>query len=148
MLKIRDIQKRMVVIVMLLTMIISVLPVYEVNAFEAIQGEQGEEKDTLNIEDVQEEDDNFSDQVQEQQEQQLSDSIQEQQGQLVEQDKSSPIIEYLYVENPYQVTPGVQKIAVSFQEGLVLSNAVLTYEKEGVDTQLEVAADEIQEELV
>ncbi|WP_289301894.1 N-acetylmuramoyl-L-alanine amidase family protein [Sporofaciens musculi] len=147
MLKIRDIQKRMVVIVMLLTMIISVLPVYEVNAFEAIQGEQGEEKDTLNIEDVQE-DDNFSDQVQEQQEQQLSDSIQEQQGQLVEQDKSSPIIEYLYVENPYQVTPGVQKIAVSFQEGLVLSNAVLTYEKEGVDTQLEVAADEIQEDVV
>lgn len=58
---------------------------------------------------------------------------------------SEPLIKYIYVENPYQNTPGIQNIAVSFQDGINITNAVLTYEKEGTAELAEVSVSEVQE---
>ncbi len=138
MLKIRDIQKKILVIAMISTMVFSIVPVYHSYAFDASQDEQGEMNHTIDAEEIVD--------SQEGEQEELTDHIEEQQGQ--NQEKLSPFIQYLYVENPYQITPGVQNIAVSFQEGLVISSAVLTYEKEGTEGQLEVAANEIQEDVV
>ncbi len=58
---------------------------------------------------------------------------------------SESLIKYIYVENPYQNTPGIQNIAVSFQDGINITNAVLTYEKEGTAELAEVSVSEVQE---
>ena len=62
----------------------------------------------------------------------------------VSENAETPTVQYVYVENAYQVTPGVQNIAVSFQEGIALTNAVLTYEKDGTAERSQIAVSEIQ----
>ena len=64
----------------------------------------------------------------------------------VSENAETPAVQYVYVENAYQVTPGVQNIAVSFQEGIALTNAVLTYEKEGTTERSQIAVSEIQQD--
>ena len=64
----------------------------------------------------------------------------------VSENAETPTVQYVYVENAYQVTPGVQNIAVSFQEGIALTNAVLTYEKDGTAEQSQIAVSEIQQD--
>lgn len=58
---------------------------------------------------------------------------------------SEPQLQYLYVETPYLYAPASQKIAVSFQEGMTLSGAALTYENETTAEQYTVQAGEIQD---
>ncbi len=64
----------------------------------------------------------------------------------VSENAETPTVQYVYVENAYQVTPGVQNIAVSFQEGIALTNAVLTYEKDGTAERSQIAVSEIQQD--
>lgn len=58
---------------------------------------------------------------------------------------SEPQLQYLYVETPYLYAPASQKIAVSFQEGMTLSGAALTYENETTAEQYTVQAGEVQD---
>ena len=59
-----------------------------------------------------------------------------------------PQVQYIYVESPYLIPPASQKIAVSFQEGLEPSAAVLVYENETTGEQFTSQASETDGEAV
>ena len=65
-----------------------------------------------------------------------------------EQASMEPQVQYIYVESPYLIPPATQKIAVSFQDGVELTAAVLVYENETTGEQFTSQASEIDGEAV
>ncbi len=156
--RIYKVQNKLTVLLLILAIVFSVLPAQNVMAAEVNQEETGNEApgdNSVNEGEVEGAEDNTTETDQEEEtgrsvsEENLTEGQPEEAGEaLGQQDVSSSVIQYLYIENPYQVTPGVQNVAVAFQEGMSVTNAVLIYQKEGVDAQLEAAASEIQEGTV
>ncbi len=121
-----EVQKRILAMALVLAMVFSMIPFQSVKASEINQEKSQEE--VINTEQTVDSDGENSEET----------------GNV--QDVTEPVIQYVYVENSYQVTPGTQKIAVSFQEGINITNAVLTYEKEDTAEQTEISVSEIKEE--